>query len=285
MDRKSIDRIYKENLEEKIIAELAEAKEISVREAMDIYYQSGLSSQINNGSYGIENLDYRYLVRDLLENEKDLFCKEVYIKLNGEIIKDLRIGMILNFQDDYVVRSDYNVKLLKLLSNLKYTNEDLEEFYSMHYSLISDQISDYENAYYVGKYYKQISSIIHDLKYTIDQLITLICLIRKESIYIDSIGELYNPKKNTEKVMQNIFVDYCQYLHEINDMENSFKHHFTNGIKEQISKTEPIIYYYYCKNYSNPDSDIEERKYSMKYMIVNFNKTLDFMIAVLKNRS
>lgn len=73
MDKKSLDRIYKDNLEEKIIAELAEIRKISVREAMDIYYRSKLSTQINSGAYGIENMDYRYLVRDLIENEKELF--------------------------------------------------------------------------------------------------------------------------------------------------------------------------------------------------------------------
>lgn len=281
MDDKSLDRIYKENLDEKIIAELARVKGITVRDAMDLYYQSKLSRQINNGAYGIENLDYRYLVSDLLENEKELFHIQHYIELKGEIIKAGQVKLFISFQNGQIVRSDYNAKLLKLILNLGYTNEYLKEFYHMHYSLISNQISVFENAYYTGKYYRQISSIIHDLKYTIDQLITLICLLRKESIYIDSIGELYNPKKNPNKVMQDIFTNYQNYLIELNDMENSFKHHFTNGIKEKISNYEPIIYYYYCRNYSNPDCAIEERDISVNYMMDNFNKLLDYIITVL----
>ncbi len=36
---------------------------------MDIYYRSKLSAQINEGAYGIENMNYKYLVENLIENE------------------------------------------------------------------------------------------------------------------------------------------------------------------------------------------------------------------------
>jgi hypothetical protein len=75
IDKEVLNRTYKEILEEKIIAHLAESKEISLREAMDVYYKSKLSQQIDEGSYGIENMDYRYLVDDLIENETELFSK------------------------------------------------------------------------------------------------------------------------------------------------------------------------------------------------------------------
>lgn len=38
-----------------------------------IYYTSKLSEQIEKGIYGIENVDYKYLVQDLIENEPELF--------------------------------------------------------------------------------------------------------------------------------------------------------------------------------------------------------------------
>lgn len=72
-DKDKLSRIYKETLEEKIISYLAEVKELPIRLAMDIYYKSRLSQQIYTGSYGIENMDYRYLVQDLIENEPELF--------------------------------------------------------------------------------------------------------------------------------------------------------------------------------------------------------------------
>ena len=66
---------YKERLEERIIAYLSEIKGIPLKEAMDAYYRSRLADQIASGLYGIENMDYKYLAEDLLENEPKLFAK------------------------------------------------------------------------------------------------------------------------------------------------------------------------------------------------------------------
>lgn len=73
MDKNNLELIYKQNLEESVIEYLAEAKGIELRRAMDIYYQSELAGQIEQGKYGIENMDYKYLVQDLIENEPQLF--------------------------------------------------------------------------------------------------------------------------------------------------------------------------------------------------------------------
>lgn len=73
MDRADLDFIYKQNLEENIIEYLSEKKKVDFRQAMDIYYKSKLSEQIEKGVLGIENLDYKYLAEDLLENESELF--------------------------------------------------------------------------------------------------------------------------------------------------------------------------------------------------------------------
>ena len=66
---------YKERLEERIIAYLSEIKGISLEEAIDAYYRSRLADQISEGLYGIENMDYKYLAEDLVENEPMLFAK------------------------------------------------------------------------------------------------------------------------------------------------------------------------------------------------------------------
>lgn len=76
MDKVKLAGIYKEMLEEDIIAELARVRDIPLRTAMDVYYNSNLSEQINDGVYGIDNMDYRYLVQDLIENEPELL-KEI----------------------------------------------------------------------------------------------------------------------------------------------------------------------------------------------------------------
>ena len=71
--RKDIDYVYKQNLEESIIEYLSKEKKLELRQAMDIYYQSRLAKQIEQGTYGIENMDYKYLTQDLIENEPELF--------------------------------------------------------------------------------------------------------------------------------------------------------------------------------------------------------------------
>lgn len=73
MNKVNLDFIYKQNLEENIIEYLSEKKKIDLRQAMDIYYKSKLSEQIAKGVLGIENMDYKYLAEDLMENESELF--------------------------------------------------------------------------------------------------------------------------------------------------------------------------------------------------------------------
>ena len=46
---------------------------INLRKTFDIYYSSKLAEQISNDSYGIENMDAKYLAEDLIENEPELF--------------------------------------------------------------------------------------------------------------------------------------------------------------------------------------------------------------------
>lgn len=73
MDKVNLDFVYKQNLEESIIEYLSKKKKIDLRQAMDIYYKSKLSEQIAKGVLGIENMDYKYLAEDLMENESELF--------------------------------------------------------------------------------------------------------------------------------------------------------------------------------------------------------------------
>ena len=72
-NKQNIEYIYKQNLEESIIEYLSIEKNLELRQAMDIYYNSRLAKQIEQGTYGIENMDYKYLAQDLIENEPELF--------------------------------------------------------------------------------------------------------------------------------------------------------------------------------------------------------------------
>lgn len=72
MTKSAIDT-YRQDLETAIIRELSRMKKMNLRTATDVYYSSRLSGQIAQGLYGIDNLDYKYLVDDLIENEPELF--------------------------------------------------------------------------------------------------------------------------------------------------------------------------------------------------------------------
>ena len=65
--------LYRQDLAIRIVEELARTWRIPIRQAADLYYRSRLCDQIAAGLYGIDNLDYKYLVDDLIENEPELF--------------------------------------------------------------------------------------------------------------------------------------------------------------------------------------------------------------------
>lgn len=73
IDKNSLEFVYKQNLDDNIIQYLSEIKKIDLRQAIDIYYHSRLAEQISQGMYGIENMDYKYLVQDMVENEPEIF--------------------------------------------------------------------------------------------------------------------------------------------------------------------------------------------------------------------
>lgn len=64
-----LEQIYQENLEERIISRLAEEKNISLENAIDVYYNSKLADKIHQGEDGIQYLDYKVLVEILKETE------------------------------------------------------------------------------------------------------------------------------------------------------------------------------------------------------------------------
>lgn len=76
INREQLDEFYKQNLEADIISAISEIKGINLRKAFDIYYSSKLAGQIENGSYGIENMAPKYLAEDLIENEPGLFKED-----------------------------------------------------------------------------------------------------------------------------------------------------------------------------------------------------------------
>ena len=61
VDKKQLEEVYKQNLENDIINVISEMKGIDLRKAFDIYYSSKLAEQISNDSYGIENIEVQFV--------------------------------------------------------------------------------------------------------------------------------------------------------------------------------------------------------------------------------
>lgn len=70
---------YLQELEQKIILHLAEMKGVDLSTAMDWYYRSRLADQITQNDFDMAFLDSKYLARDLVANEPELFNDEPHI--------------------------------------------------------------------------------------------------------------------------------------------------------------------------------------------------------------
>ncbi len=80
-----LEYMYREELDERLIAHLAKVKNLSLFKAMDIYYHSRMADLIGTGTYGIQYLDYKVLVEMMIDNEPNLF-DEAKGALDGEVM-------------------------------------------------------------------------------------------------------------------------------------------------------------------------------------------------------
>ena len=62
-----LEAFYKEHLEEAIIKQLSKQKNISLDEAMNLYYNSKMADYIHEGKYDIQYLDYKVLTDNLIK--------------------------------------------------------------------------------------------------------------------------------------------------------------------------------------------------------------------------
>ena len=69
VDKDELTAFYRQELEASIIGYLADRLGTGFREAMRMYYGSKLSTLIESGANGIDNLDYKNIAEDLIENE------------------------------------------------------------------------------------------------------------------------------------------------------------------------------------------------------------------------
>lgn len=70
MTDSDLENVYREHLEEDIILNLHKRKDISLEDAMDMYYKSKVAKRIHKGEYGIQYLDSNILI-DMIEKENE----------------------------------------------------------------------------------------------------------------------------------------------------------------------------------------------------------------------
>ncbi|MBQ9259775.1 MAG: hypothetical protein IJ187_08010 [Neisseriaceae bacterium] len=64
------EEMYRENLEENIIQYLHEHYQFSVKDALNIYYNSPLAEKIYTGRYGVQYLDYKVLAEIIMKKNR-----------------------------------------------------------------------------------------------------------------------------------------------------------------------------------------------------------------------
>lgn len=69
-----LEKYYKEALEERIISHLAKVKNLTLEQAMDLYYRSHLAQKVYEGKDDVQYLDYKVLVQILLDTEPELLA-------------------------------------------------------------------------------------------------------------------------------------------------------------------------------------------------------------------
>jgi hypothetical protein len=73
MDELSLEQVYQEGLEERVIAYIADQNNLSYEKAMSIYYHSKMANKIHEGKEDIQYLDYKVLAELIKETEPELF--------------------------------------------------------------------------------------------------------------------------------------------------------------------------------------------------------------------
>ena len=233
---------------------------------------------------------YKYAMACYEEQEE--YKNYQMINAKKSITNGVNMAEMITFRDENGTRSDLNASYLYTMSELTYTNEILFELYKMHEWILDHNDINEDSiirirSYMLLKSSKIIKNIVHDIKSATDQLIAIASLQSHTNKYIDSIGQLFRCRED-EKDFFNNYTESINFLKQLNDMDNSFKHHITNDIKKCFDSEKPVITVFYCKNYSKGYGADKRDKVIEKPMdefIIEFNVFLYATNVLLKKLS
>lgn len=209
--------------------------------------------------------------RDLLLLDEDYKSKYKLIENNHlihENINSLKIKPIIpNDKDNYGL----NVAILNMMLSMNITNELVVESHEIYNKIKSNSIDiQVLNSYYYAKYYELNRMIVHNIRHYCDEIITIFYLLSSSAIVSDiGIGSISAYFLLDED--KRIYKTYEDFLHIILDLDNSFKHFFSEVISPNRIGVDNncIVTYYskYGKNFLNPN----KLSYKLDDIIILFN--------------
>ena len=140
------------------------------------------------------------------------------------------------------------------------------------------------NSYYFSKYRKLNEYIIHDLKTTSDELISICWLLNHheipDKILINSIGDYFSRKDKDF----NVFSNFSDFLSTINDIDNAMKHSYIRDVSlPKIGKYNNYLFVDYIKN--GKINTFKEMGYQLDELINDFNSFFKYSEEYIQNKS
>lgn len=209
--------------------------------------------------------------KDMLLLDEENKSKYILIENNHlihENINSLKIKPIIpNDKDNYGL----NIAILNMILSINITNELVIESHEI-FNKIKCNSKDIQtlNSYYYAKYYELNKMIVHNIKHYCDEIITIFYLLSSpvivSNIDIRSISSYFSLDEDKRK-----YTNYEDFLNTILELDNSFKHSFSEVITpSRIGVKDNCIVTYYSKygrNFLNPTM----LSYKLDDIIVWFN--------------
>lgn len=185
--------------------------------------------------------------QDMLFLDKVKKRKYKLIDNNYLIHENLNAGKIRCIE---VCKNDnygFTSQLFSLISSMNITNERIVISHELYEKIKSNkETANPLNTYIYAKYQMINESIVHDIKKFCDKLIVIAFLIVEKEVIthlkIKSVGEYFNDSRH-------FFKSDEEFLHLINDLDNSYKHSFSNNMDPgRIGLYDNCIVNYYSKD-------------------------------------
>lgn len=246
-------------------------------EYLEMLHKQGMLEDVLNVKEFIEMLD-----KDLINKKNNVLIENnmlIHDNMNEGYLCDLNV----QFPDD--IGKGINIKLYKMICKINITNELIVESNKwFEYIKNNTGKSFYFNTYSFNKVEKCNEIIIHDIKKYIEILLEIDWILRNPkdtTIKYDSLGKiiLKNNRKNFSEFEK--YKAYEDFLKQINDIDNTFKHAFVNDIETFLEREKNCITVIKSKKENNNQkiNEGEEILYIiLDDMIKQFNDFFRFSI-------